>query len=250
MPSPRSVELYADFLRPHLGPDKHLVDVGCGSGELSLELAGYVGRLTGIDIDAVEVDVAREVGSRRGLSNAVFRQGDAYDLELADGDADLVFAHSVLEALDRPGDALVEMRRILKPAGMVAVASVDYGGLLLAGPANDLVRRFYEIRVRLWRATGSDPYLGRQLRGLLHESGFNQVTAATRYISYGTEAAVREFGLGRAEECLDEWYASELQRLGLATARDLESMRRGWLEWAVSPSSYAAFAWCRALGWK
>jgi hypothetical protein len=59
---------------------------------------------------------------------------------------------------------------------------------------------------------------------------------------------VREFGLGRAEDCRDEWYVEEALRHGLATHDDLESMRRAWLDWAESPMSYAAFAWCRVLG--
>jgi len=57
---------------------------------------------------------------------------------------DAVLGHSVLEALDRPGDALDEMRRVLRPGGIVAVASVEYGGLVLAGPDAPLLRRFYD----------------------------------------------------------------------------------------------------------
>jgi len=74
------------------------------------------------------------------------------------------------------------------------------------------------------------------------------VEATTRSICYGTEDDVRAFGIGRADDCLDDWYAEGAEREGLATARELAQLREAWLDWSDSPASYAAFAWCRALG--
>jgi hypothetical protein len=85
---------------------------------------------------------------------------------------------------------------------------------------------------------------------LLLNGGFINVVATTKYICYGTAEAVKEFGLGRAEECGDDWYMTSALQHGLATHDDLAAMRRAWVEWSESPTSYAAFAWCRALGWK
>jgi SAM-dependent methyltransferase len=246
----RSARVYAGFLLPHLTPSTHLVDIGCGSGELSLELAARVGRLTGVDIDPAEVEAARARAAGLGVGNALFRPGDVYSLELPDEPADIVLAHSVLEALDRPEAALLEMKRILKAGGLLAAASVDYGGLVLAGPGDRQLRRFYEIRRELWRTIGSDPYLGRRLRGLLLRAGFIDVAASTMCLSYGTDAAVRDFGTGRAEDCTDDWYMTQAQRHGLATADELAAMRAAWLAWSESPDSYAAFAWCQVLGRK
>jgi ubiquinone/menaquinone biosynthesis C-methylase UbiE len=246
----RSAQVYADFLLCHLSRDMHVIDVGCGSGELSLELAAEVGHLTGIDGDAEEIELARSAAEASSTSNAAFTVGDAYALPLADSEADAVFAHSVLEALDRPGEALAEMSRVLKRDGVVAVACVDYGGLILAGPHEPLLRRFFAIREELWLRDGVSPYRGRELRQLLLASGFRNVQATGKYVSYGNQDAVREFGIGRADDCDDEWYAESAQREGLATLHDLGTMRDAWQEWSESPASYAAFAWCRALGWK
>ena len=130
------------------------------------------------------------------------------------------------------------------------MASVEYTGLILAGPHHDLTSRFYAIRERLWQIEGADPYFGRELRGLLLGAGFANVIATTTYINYGTTEAVNEFGLGRAEDCNDDWYTTSAVQHGLATQEELAAMRRAWLEWSASSTSYAAFAWCRALGWK
>src|SRR5829696_2494495 len=221
MASSRSAQVYADFLLPHLTTETHLIDVGCGAGELSLELAARVGRLTGIDDDPAEIQLARRTAEASTTSNACFTVGDAYALPLPDNGADAVFAHSVLEALDRPAAALAEMSRVLKRSGVVAVACVEYGGLILAGPREPFVRRFFDIREHLWQREGVAPYRGRELRGLLVASGFQRVQATTSYISYGNEDAVREFGIGRAEDCTDDWYAESAQREGLATLHDL-----------------------------
>ncbi len=246
----RSASVYADFLLPQLSETTDLVDVGCGDGELSVDLAVSVRSVVGVDADEQQVGAARARATRDGVGNATFEVADAYALGLAGDLADAVLAHSVLEALEHPLQALAEMRRVLRPGGVVAVASVEYGGLILAGPHEDLLRRFYAIREHLWIRDGADPYLGRRLRGLLSESGFTDVEATTKAIPYGTTELVATFGRGRADDCEDEWYVSSAVEADLATAADIEQMHDAWLEWAQSPSSYAAFTWCRALGRK
>jgi SAM-dependent methyltransferase len=248
--SQRSAEIYADFLLPHLSRATHLVDLGCGDGELTLELAAMVGQVTGVDEDEGEIDLARRAARQRDIGNATFVVGDAYSLDIPGDSADAVLGHSVLEALDRPADALAEMARILKPGGVVGAASVEYGGLVLGGPHEDLTRRLFSIREKLWLVEGADPYLGRRLRGLVIGAGFENVVASSTQICYGTAESVREFGLGRAADCADEWYVEGAQRHGLASGEEMATMRDAWLEWSEAPTSYAAFTWCRALGWK
>src|SRR5687768_16896235 len=143
----------------------------------------------------MEVQTAQRTAKAAGIENATFAVGDVYALQLLSDEADVVFGHSVLEALDRPAEALIEMKHVLKPGGALAVASVEYGGLILTGPHEPLVRRFFDIREQLWQGEGANPYLGRDLRGLLLSVGMAGVEATTTCISYGTEEAVREFGL-------------------------------------------------------
>lgn len=248
MPPDRDAQTYADFLLPYLSTQMHLVDLGCGDGELALSLASEVRQVTGIDTEPAELEAATESATLDGIDNAVFKRGDVYSLDLSNDCADAVLAHSVLEALDQPEAALAEVRRILRPGGVFAAASVEYGGLILAGPGVALLQRFYRIREQLWLAEGSDPYLGRRLRGLLLGAGFTDVVATTKYISYGTAERVRLFGLGRAEDCVDEWYVESACRQGLSSYAELDAMRTAWLAWSEASTSYVAFAWCRALG--
>jgi hypothetical protein len=157
----------------------------------------------------------------------------------------------VSSAASAEGDGLIEIKRTLKPGAVLGVACVEYGGLILAGPNEQLLRRFYAIRERAWLLEKvADPYRGRQLRRLMQRAGFDGVRATSKYLCYGTAEAVESFGQARAEECGDTWYRRSATKHGLATASDIDAMGRAWLEWSQSPDAYLAFAWCRAVGWK
>lgn len=113
----RSARVYADFLAPHLSSRSHLLDVGCGSGELSLDLAISVGQVTGIDVEPEEIETARRAAMQAGINNADFQVGDAYCLDLPNDRFDAVLAHSVLEALERPTTAVTELNASSSRAG-------------------------------------------------------------------------------------------------------------------------------------
>ena len=89
---------------------------------------------------------------------------------------------------------------------------------------------------------------GRELRGLLHAAGFEDVQASVTYLSYGTEERVRTFGLGRAADCREEWYTRSIAEHGLASQDEIDAVEQAWIRWAESPDSFAAFAWGRAIG--
>jgi SAM-dependent methyltransferase len=245
----RSSADYADFLLPHLTRDSRVLDVGCGAGTITLGLAAAVGHVVGIDTDDEFAD-ARRYAATNGIENVEFRVGSVYSLDFPNGHFDACLCHSMLETLDRPLAGVGEIRRVVKPGGVVGVACVEYGGLILTGPNDILLRRFYAVRERLWQLeAAADPYRGRQLRGLLAAAGFEPVEATSKYFSYGTPDAVRAFGLARADDCGDGWYRDSALKHGLATASELDTMMQAWREWSEAPDAYAAFAWCRALGW-
>jgi len=247
----RNAYEYADFLLPHLAGDARVLDVGCGTGTITVGLAATVGHVLGVDNEE-EFDDARRYAAEHGLENVEFRRGSIYDLELPDDHFDACLASSMLETLERPLDGLAEVKRVLKPGGIVGVACVEYGGVIIAGLGEELLRRFYSVREQLWQLEKTaDPYRGRRLRGLLHDAGFKDVVATSKFFSYGTPVAVEEFGLARAEQCDDDdWYAEHAREHELLTRDELDDMRSAWTEWSRAPDAYLAFSWCRALGRK
>jgi SAM-dependent methyltransferase len=245
----RSAAEYADFVLPLLGGGDRVIDVGCGPGSITLGLAQAAGHVTGVDLDDAEFTDARAYAAGHGIDNVQFLEASIYQLDFADASFDACTLFSMMETLVDPLAGLVGVRRLLKPGGLIGASSIEYGGLILHGPDEPLVRRFYELRLRLWEAQGDVYcYRGRELRGLLLAAGFTQVEAFTTYFSYGTEERVRTFGLGRAADCRDEWYVRGLTEQGLADRDEIDALEQAWNRWAESPDSFAAFAWGRAIG--
>jgi SAM-dependent methyltransferase len=106
-------------------PGQRVLEAGSGTGRLIVRLA------MDEDVDAVGVDNApqsiemgvalvADAGSLRG--RATFVEGDLYALPFPDQHFDVVFSDSVFEHLERPGDALAEARRVVRPGGAVVIS--------------------------------------------------------------------------------------------------------------------------------
>ena len=205
--------------------------------------------MTGLDVEDAEFADARTYAAEHGVDNVEFREGSIYQLGFPDGSFDVCTLLSMMETLDDPLAGLAEVRRVLKPGGLVGAPSIEYGGLILDGPDEPLLRRFYELRLQVWEAQGDVHFhRGRELRGLLLAAGFSDVEAGTTYFSYGTEERVRTFGLDRAADCRDEWYLGGVAAHGLAERSEIEGLEQAWIRWAEAPDAFAAFAGGRAVG--
>src|SRR4051812_35402476 len=124
----RTAEDCAAYLLPELKPGMMLLDVGCGPGSITVDLAELVapGQVIGLDRSDDVLTQAAELAALRGIENATFVSGNIYDLEFDDDTFDVVHAHQVLQHLTDPVAALYEMRRGLKPRGIVAVRGADF----------------------------------------------------------------------------------------------------------------------------
>ena len=96
------------------------LDVGCGTGFLSFELAACGHRATGIDFAASMLEEARRKATERGAS-IQFEQGDAENLPFGSCSFDLVVSRHVIWTLPHPEAAVVEWVRVLRPGGRLVV---------------------------------------------------------------------------------------------------------------------------------
>jgi len=248
----RSVDVYAGFLLPHLRPDMAILDCGCGKATIAMGLAEAVpaGWVVGVDLERESVATSRRDAASMGRGNLACAVADGRRLPFHDATFDAVLCHSMLETLGDPAIVAAELRRVTKCSGVVGAASVEYGGLILAGERTAGPQRFYDIRQQLWRAAGiAEPNMGRRLRGLFQKAGFGRVEAFADYISYGTPDRVMAFARDRAAECRDQELRATVTRHGIASGEELTHLAARWEAWGEDSTAFFAFAWCRVLAW-
>jgi len=108
------------FLLGEPQPGWTVLDIGCGAGFDSQVAARYVGpggHVIGVDLSPEMLAVARQGASAAGLTNVEFRQGEAEQLPVEAGWADLVISNGVLNLAACKGSAFREVSRVLKPGG-------------------------------------------------------------------------------------------------------------------------------------
>jgi len=108
-----------------LAPGERVLDVACGTGLVTFPAAqavGPAGSVLGVDISGHMVEVAQARALALGVSNASFARRDAEALALPDASFDVVLCALGLMYLPDPGEALREMRRVLRPGGRLVLA--------------------------------------------------------------------------------------------------------------------------------
>jgi 2-polyprenyl-3-methyl-5-hydroxy-6-metoxy-1,4-benzoquinol methylase len=159
-----------ELLRAHLFPSTRLLEVGCSTGHFLHEVAPLVGEVTGIDYDAGAAAYAAERVGCKTYS------GDLADTDLEPGSFDVVCAYQVMEHVADPVAFAAELRRYVKPGGIVLVEVPNLDDPLLRIYENEAYRRFYFHKAHLWYFTAA-PLLEVMRRGGL--SG--RVVAAQDY---------------------------------------------------------------------
>ena len=107
------------------------LDLGCGGGDVTLELARLVGphgKAVGIDMDGVKLRLAQEDAEREHLANVEFRVGDATTLD-AIASYDLVYARLLLTHLREPLAMVQRMVRATRPGGVIVVEDLDHAAI-------------------------------------------------------------------------------------------------------------------------
>jgi SAM-dependent methyltransferase len=105
-------------------PDDELLDIACGPGSLTLELAPHVAKATGFDITPAMLDQARAAQASKGVDNVDWVQGDAARLPFPDGAFSLVTCSAAFHHFEHPATILGEMARVCRPGGRVVVSDV------------------------------------------------------------------------------------------------------------------------------
>jgi SAM-dependent methyltransferase len=160
-----------------LAPGMTCLDLGCGGGDVTLKLAELVGpegKVVGVDMDEIGLDLARESARNMGQGNVEFRCLNVKDWN-EDARYDFIYSRFLLTHLTDPRQMLERMLRATRPGGVVVVEDIDFTGCF-CHPASAA----FDAYVRLYRAAalrqGADADIGPKLYGMLLDAGWCDVT--------------------------------------------------------------------------
>ena len=232
----------AAYLLPRLREGDRVLDVGCGPGTITADLAEVVGpsgSVDGVDNAATVVEQARSQQSARGRDNLTFAVGDALALEHEDGSFDVVHAHQVLQHLQDPVGALRELGRVTRPGGTVAVRDADYAAMTWH-PHSEGLDAWLALYRQVARSNGAEPDAGRRLLEWGSEAGFEEVVPSASVWCFATAEDRRWWGGLQADRIRESAVADQAVQLGLADREELSRIAEAWLAWADTSTAWFA----------
>ena len=232
----------AAYLLPRLRPGDRVLDVGCGPGTITADLAEVVGpegSVVGVDNAATVVDQARTHPGASERSWLTFAVGDAMGLDYADDSFDVVHAHQVLQHLEDPVAALKEFARVTRPGGTVAVRDADYAAMTWH-PHHPGLDAWLALYHRVARSNGAEPDAGRRLLEWSSQVGFAETLPSASVWCFATSEDRAWWGGLQADRILESAVAEQAVREGLADHEELRRMAAAWRDWAATPTAWFA----------
>lgn len=233
----RTAENSAGYLLSHLQNEMTLLDVGCGPGNITADLASRLtkGHVIGIDASSEIVDQAKS--QYESQENLTFSHGDVYRLDFDDDTFDVVHAHQVLQHLSDPVAALVEMRRVLRPSGILAVRDCDYSGFTWA-PKDALLDRWLELYHQVTRKNSVEADAGRYLLGWAQSARLSDIKISGSLWTYADAQSRIWWGGLWAERVCHSTFAEQAIAYGFAGEDELELIADAWRTWMVAEDGF------------
>lgn len=203
-------------------PGARVLDLGCGPGHLTAELAGDVGaqgHVVGLDRQPSMIEAARHrAGSGAGHARRDFVLGSATALPLDDASCDGVVAVQVLEYVPELEQAVAELRRVLRPGGTAVLVDTDWRSCVWH--CDDRERT--DTVLRVWEEHFVHPHLPTEIPALLRAGGLRDVQVhpvpvvetdpAAALFSLGMADMIAAFVGRRDRDLAGGWHADILQQ--------------------------------------
>jgi ubiquinone/menaquinone biosynthesis C-methylase UbiE len=232
----RTAENSAGFLLPHLSAGMSLLDVGCGPGNITADLASRLGEgsVVGVDVSQEVIERARSQYDATTHPNLSFRVANVYELDVAEKSFDVVYAHQVLQHLSRPVDALREIRRVLKPGGVLAVRDGDYGSFAWA-PRDPVLDRWMALYHEITRENRAEADAGRYLKSWVRAAQFEDLVVTSSNWIYQSEDERAWWGGLWADRVVHSEFAQQGIEYGLTSSDELQEIAAAFRRWSEEP---------------
>lgn len=227
------------FDRYALQGELRILDLGCGTGEITRRLAERYpqARLTGVDILESNLQIARARGGRHEARIA-YVGGDAFALDFADATFDLVVCRHMSQAVPDFALVLDEITRVLRPGGWLHLLSEDYLMLHMPHVPAEPDRFWLDGAIAFLRSEGCDGRIGRHTPPLLERRGYREM--AMDYVVVDTLRVPRATFAG----ILSAWRDGYAQPVAQATGRaasEVSAIFDAMIDAIATPPQYAVW---------
>ncbi|MCT4639187.1 MAG: class I SAM-dependent methyltransferase [Bacteroidales bacterium] len=249
--SERKFAEQAAFFSDYLREDMDVLDCGCGPGTMTVEMANILkkGHVTGIDIHSDQFCIGKKKAEEMSVKNVCFREADVVNLPFYDNKFDAVFAHGLLYHLSDPHSALNEIRRVLKPGGIIAIRDSDFGGEIFT-PQSDTLKSAWSLLLKIHEYGGSNPYFGRMQKAELRLAGFDIQKVSASYDSFWNKSQIRQIGTFWSKYLRQQRIKDLILSEKWVCQTELREMSMAFLNWGKNPDSFYASARCETVAQK
>jgi ubiquinone/menaquinone biosynthesis C-methylase UbiE len=173
-----------------------VLDLGCGPGIVSQAIAQTLtsGSIIGIDRSPAMIAAAQSCIQPSQLTNLTFQVGDSENLSLPTASCDFVYARFLFQHLGNPQVTLAEIRRVLRPGGIVCIVDIDSDWMMFYPPLAS-TDTFQQQVIKMQQQQGGDRMVGRKLGDYLTAAGFGQVQTTIEVVTSDLDVAGERLGL-------------------------------------------------------
>ena len=233
-----------------LRPGLRLLDFGCGSGDISVGLAKAIapGELHGVDMQEAQIKLARSLAASTGTDNAIFHVGDVTAMPFEDDFFDVAHCHDVLMYVPDTQAALVEVKRVLKPGGLIACREMICESSFVH-PDMGIMKTAWNALEDLLLFDDGHPQMGKELKTYILKAGFTNIRVSASFETHSSPSDValihslarRWFSSPEMLEAASTYVPSEIveslsERLSIAID-----------EWKDLPDAAVAYAYGEAI---
>lgn len=231
-----SGDAVAAWERAGFAPGHAILDVGCGPGYASFDLARLVapgGRVHGVDVSERFVSYLRAQAEARGTRNLTAQVGDVAEMELDPASFHGAYARWLLCFVPDAGAVVAGVARALRPGGAFVVQDyLRYDAVTMA-PGDPAFTRVFDAMVESWRLSGGDASIGARVPGMMVRAGLDVVHVEPRIRA------------GRPGSAVWQWprtfftnFLPSLVARGLLTQADADAFDARWAERERDPGAF------------
>ncbi|PHH74907.1 hypothetical protein CDD82_4720 [Ophiocordyceps australis] len=218
------------YLIPHVRPGFTVLDVGCGPGSITLDLARLVpdGHVTGLENVPEPLHAARALATEQAVSNVSFCLGDIHALPFDNDCFDVVHAHQVLQHVADPVAALREMRRVARSDG--GIVACRESAAMTWFPASEPLEAWRRLTTAIAAHKGGNPHPGARIHVWAQQAGFSRdrILKSTDSWCFSSDSEREYWGGSMAQRARAPAFVNMALDHGHSTPHELHLIAAGW----------------------